>query len=125
MEWKGGLAPQAAVRMSMSAFSVSVHGPGWPSLRLLRWQPVARNRRSTRTIPESVDAKDDLNTGSSSIRRSRWRVEGRAVGTLGPAGPADMAYAQWKTSERVQAVATIDRFIKVVPFQPGDGLLST
>lgn len=72
--------------------------------------------------PEKLyaDAKDDLNTGSfDKAIKTLERVEGRAAGTLlAQQALLDMAYAQWKTNERVQAVATVDRFIKLYPSSP-------
>ena len=72
--------------------------------------------------PEKLyaDAKDDLNAGSyDKAIKTLERVEGRAAGTLlAQQALLDMAYAQWKSSERVQAVATIDRFIKLYPSSP-------
>jgi outer membrane protein assembly factor BamD len=81
---------------------------------------------STPTIdgdnPEKLyaEAKDDLASGSyEKAIKGLERVEGRAAGTLlAQQALLDMAYAQWKSSERVQAVATIDRFIKLYPSSP-------
>ena len=72
--------------------------------------------------PEKLyaDAKDDLNAGSyDKAIKTLERVEGRAAGTLlAQQALLDMAYAQWKSNERVQAIATIDRFIKLYPSSP-------
>ncbi len=47
------------------------------------------------------------------------RVEARATGTLiGQQAMLDLAYAQWRSSERVSALATVDRFIKLHPSSP-------
>jgi len=72
--------------------------------------------------PEKLyaEAKDDLSSGSyEKAIKGLERVEGRAAGTLlAQQALLDMAYAQWKSNERVQAVATIDRFIKLYPSSP-------
>ncbi len=67
-----------------------------------------------------TDAKDDLNSGSyeQAIKKLE-RLEGRAAGTvLAQQATLDLAFAQWKTGERVQSVATLDRFIKLHPSSP-------
>ncbi|WP_395700118.1 outer membrane protein assembly factor BamD [Aquabacterium sp.] len=67
-----------------------------------------------------ADAKDDMNAGSyERAIKTLERIEGRAAGTLlAQQALLDMAYAQWRTAERVQAIATLDRFIKVHPSSP-------
>ncbi|HSW06895.1 outer membrane protein assembly factor BamD [Aquabacterium sp.] len=67
-----------------------------------------------------ADAKEDLNAGSyERAIKALERIEGRAAGTLlAQQALVDMAYAQWRMGERVQAVATLDRFIKVHPSSP-------
>jgi outer membrane protein assembly factor BamD len=47
------------------------------------------------------------------------KLEGRAAGTaLAQQAQLDKAWAQYKTNEPVQAVATLDRFIKLHPASP-------
>lgn len=67
-----------------------------------------------------ADAKDDLNSGSyERAIKTLERIEGRAAGTLlAQQALLDMAYAQWRQGERVQSIATLDRFIKVHPSSP-------
>lgn len=67
-----------------------------------------------------ADAKDDLNNGSfDKAIKTLERVEGRAAGTLlAQQALLDMAYAQWRSGERVQAVATLERFVKLYPSSP-------
>lgn len=68
-----------------------------------------------------ADAKEDLNSGNwdASIKTLE-RVEGRAAGTLlSQQAQLDLAYAYWKSGEKAQALATLDRFIKVNPSSPG------
>ena len=67
-----------------------------------------------------TDAKDDLNSGSyeQAIKKLE-RLEGRAAGTvLAQQATLDLAFAQWKSGERVQSVAALDRFIKLHPSSP-------
>ena len=76
-----------------------------------------------RNSPEKLyaKAKDDLAAGSfEPAIKALERVEGRAAGTLlGQQATLDLAYAQWRTNERVLAIATLDRFIKLHPSSPG------
>ena len=76
-----------------------------------------------RNSPEKLyaQAKEDLNAGSfEPAIKSLERVEGRAAGTLlGQQATLDLAYAQWRTNERVLAIATLDKFIKLHPSSPG------
>ncbi len=72
--------------------------------------------------PEKLyaDAKDDLNSGSyDQAIKTLQRLEGRAAGTiLAQQALLDLAWAQLKAGERVQSVATLDRFIKLHPSSP-------
>ena len=72
--------------------------------------------------PEKLyaQAKDDLNNGSyDKAIKTLERVEGRAAGTLlAQQALLDMGYANWRSGERVQAVSTLDRFIKLYPSSP-------
>lgn len=67
-----------------------------------------------------AEARDDLANGSyDRAVKTLERIEARATGTLmGQQALLDMAYAQWRTNERVQALATVDRFIKLHPSSP-------
>ena len=60
-----------------------------------------------------ADAKDDLNSGSyDRAIKSLEKIEGRAAGTtMGQQATLDLAWAYYRTAERAQAVATLDRFI--------------
>ena len=64
-----------------------------------------------------ADARDDMNSGSyDKAIKTLERVEGRASGTLlAQQALLDMAYSQWRSGERVLAVATLDRFAKLYP----------
>ncbi len=67
-----------------------------------------------------ADAKDDMSSGSyDRAIKTLERVEGRAAGTLlAQQATLDLAYAQYRTSERAAALATLDRFIKLHPSSP-------
>lgn len=67
-----------------------------------------------------ADAKADLASGSyETAIKALERVEGRAAGTvLAQQAALDLAFAYWKTNERAQAIATLDRFIKLNPSSP-------
>jgi outer membrane protein assembly factor BamD len=67
-----------------------------------------------------AEAKDDLNSGAyDKAIKTLERVEGRAAGTLlAQQAQLDLAYAYWRSGERAQASATIERFIKLNPSSP-------
>ncbi len=63
------------------------------------------------------EAKEDMISGSyDRAIKTLERIEGRAAGTtLGQQAQLDLAWANYKSGERVQAVAVLDRFIKLNP----------
>jgi outer membrane protein assembly factor BamD len=67
-----------------------------------------------------AEAKDDLSNGSyDRAIKALEKLEARTSGTLmGQQALLDMSYAQWRSGERVQALATVDRFIKLHPSSP-------
>ena len=67
-----------------------------------------------------ADAKDDLASGSYDVAvKQLEKVEGRAAGTLlAQQAMLDLAYAKWRLNERVEAITTLDRFIKLHPSSP-------
>ena len=66
------------------------------------------------------EAKDELNSGSYEKAIALFeKLEGRAAGTpLAQQAQLDKAYAQYKSGEAAQAIATLDRFIKLHPASP-------
>lgn len=72
--------------------------------------------------PEKLyaDAKEDLSAGSyDQAIKALEKVEGRAAGTLlAQQAMLDLAYAKWRTNERVEATSVLDRFIKLHPSSP-------
>lgn len=67
-----------------------------------------------------AEAKAEANDGSYDKAIPLYeKLEGRAAGTpLAQQAQLDKAYAQFKTGEQAQALATIDRFIKLHPASP-------
>jgi outer membrane protein assembly factor BamD len=66
------------------------------------------------------EAKDELASGGYDKAIGYYeKLEGRAAGTpLAQQAQLDKAWAQFKTNEPIQAVATLDRFIKLHPASP-------
>jgi len=67
-----------------------------------------------------ADAKEDMASGAwDTAIKTLERVEGRAAGTiLAQQAQLDLAYAYWRSGERAQALAAIERFIKLNPSSP-------
>jgi outer membrane protein assembly factor BamD len=67
-----------------------------------------------------ADAMDDAESANyDKAIKSLDRIEGRAAGSiLAQQSQLELAYLYWKTSDKVQALATIDRFIKLHPSSP-------
>lgn len=76
----------------------------------------------SRTAVEKLyaDAKADMASGGwDRAIRALERVEGRAAGTLlAQQASLDLAYARYKSGERPEATATLDRFIRLNPSSP-------
>ncbi|WP_295849506.1 outer membrane protein assembly factor BamD [uncultured Xylophilus sp.] len=66
------------------------------------------------------EAKDEANSGSYDKAVPLFeKLEGRAAGTpLAQQAQLDKAYAQYKGGSQAQAIATLDRFIKLHPASP-------
>lgn len=67
-----------------------------------------------------ADAKADMASGAwDSAIKTLERVEGRAAGTiLAQQAQLDLAYAYWRSGERAEALAAVERFIKLNPSSP-------
>lgn len=67
-----------------------------------------------------AEAKDEMNSGGYDKAVSLYeKLEGRAAGTpLAQQAQLDKAYAHYKTGEAAQALATLDRFMKLHPASP-------
>ena len=66
------------------------------------------------------EAKDELNAGAYDKAVGLFeKLEGRAAGTpLAQQAQLEKAYAQYKTGDKAQSLATLDRFIKLHPASP-------
>src|SRR3569623_3512281 len=71
-------------------------------------------------IRSYADAKDEMNSGSYDKAVPLYeKLEGRAAGTmLAQQAELERAYALYKQNEQAQALATLDRFIKLHPASP-------
>lgn len=67
-----------------------------------------------------AEAKDELNSGAFDKAVTLFeKLEGRAAGTpLAQQAQLDKAYAHYKSGETAQAIATLDRFMKLHPASP-------
>ena len=67
-----------------------------------------------------AEAKDEMTAGAYDKAIGYYeKLEGRAAGTvLAQQAQIDKAWAQYKSNEPVQAIATLDRFIKLNPASP-------
>ena len=67
-----------------------------------------------------AEARDDMASGAfDRAITNLQRVEALATGTLlGQQATLELAYAYWRTGERAQALATLDRFIRLHPSSP-------
>ena len=72
--------------------------------------------------PEKIysEARDEVNAGAWDKAIGYYeKLEGRAAGTvLAQQAQIDKAYAQFKTGNKIQALATLDRFIRLHPTSP-------
>jgi outer membrane protein assembly factor BamD len=87
--------------------------------------PAPQGQVSPTGVPPGVselyaDAKEDMASGAwDTAIKTLERVEGRAAGTiLAQQAQLDLAYAYWRSGERAQALAAIERFIKLNPSSP-------
>jgi outer membrane protein assembly factor BamD len=72
--------------------------------------------------PEKIysEARDEANSGAWDKAIGLYeKLEGRAAGTvLAQQAQIDKAFAQYKTGDKIQATATLDRFIRLHPASP-------
>lgn len=72
--------------------------------------------------PEKIysEARDEVNAGAWDKAIGYYeKLEGRAAGTvLAQQAQIDKAFAQYKTGDKIQAIATLDRFIRLHPTSP-------
>lgn len=67
-----------------------------------------------------ADAMEDVEAANyDRAIKSLDRIEGKAAGSiLAQQAQLELAYLYWKTADKVQALATVDRFIKLHPSSP-------
>jgi len=72
--------------------------------------------------PEKIysEARDELGAGAWDRAAMLFeKLEGRAAGTpLAQQAQIEKAYAQYRATEKIQAIATLDRFLKLHPASP-------
>jgi outer membrane protein assembly factor BamD len=72
--------------------------------------------------PEKIysEARDELSAGAWDRAAMLFdKLEGRAAGTpLAQQAQIEKAYAQYRATEKIQAIATLDRFLKLHPASP-------
>ena len=72
--------------------------------------------------PEKIysEARDEVNAGAWDKAIGYYeKLEGRAAGTvLAQQAQIDKAFAQYKTGDKILAIATLDRFIRLHPTSP-------
>ena len=72
--------------------------------------------------PEKIysEARDEVSAGAWDRAAMLFdKLEGRAAGTpLAQQAQIEKAYAQYRATEKVQAIATLDRFLKLHPASP-------
>lgn len=72
--------------------------------------------------PEKIysEARSEVNAGAWDKAIGYFeKLEGRAAGTtLAQQAQIDKAFAQYKTGDKIQAIATLDRFIRLHPTSP-------
>ena len=72
--------------------------------------------------PEKIysEARDEVSAGAWDRAAMLFdKLEGRAAGTpLAQQAQIEKAYAQFRTGDKVQAIATLDRFLKLHPASP-------
>ena len=114
------------VRSKLSVFPAVFHG--LPAL-LLAGLALGLSGCSTTEVDKTAnwspnkiytEAKDELNSGAYDKAIPLFeKLEGRAAGTpLAQQAQLEKAYAYQKSGDQAQAIATLDRFIKLHPASP-------
>lgn len=107
------------LRTKLSVVSLLLLGFGTLQLGGCSSTPIDKTASMT---PEQIyaDAKDELNQGAYDKALTLLeKLEGRAAGTpLAQQAQLDRAYTLYKTEQPAQAIAVLDRFIKLHPASP-------
>lgn len=83
--------------------------------------PPKEDPNSTQAVEKLyAEGRDEMASGAYDRAAKIFeRIEGRAAGTLlSQQASLDLAYAQYRSGERAQALATLDRFIRLHPSSP-------
>lgn len=104
--------------LSRASILLGLAGLAWVLAACSSTPPASSPNASAETL--YADAKDDLNSGNyANAIKTLERVEGRGAGTLlAQQAQLDLAYTYWRSGDRVQGLATIERFIKLNPSSP-------
>lgn len=100
--------------------------PGWLALCATAWLVAGCSTTNTDKTatwsPNRIysEAKDEADSGAYDKAVPLYeKLEGRAAGTsLAQQAQIDKAYAQYKAGDKVPAIATLDRFMKLNPASP-------
>ena len=100
--------------------------PGWLGLCAAAWLVAGCSTteadKTANWSPNRIysEAKDESSSGAyDKAVPLLEKLEGRAAGTpLAQQAQLDKAYAQWKASDKVSAIVTLDRFMKLHPASP-------
>jgi outer membrane protein assembly factor BamD len=113
--WRSSAAVLLMLGLALAGCSTKPQQPGQPP-----GQPPAATSAAPGVDQLYAQAKDDMASGAwDSAIKTLERIEGRAAGTvLAQQAQLDLAYAYWRSGERAQALAAIERFIKLNPSSP-------
>ncbi len=100
--------------------------PGWIAVCAAAWLvagcSTTETDKTANWSPNKIyaEAKDEVDSGSFDKAVPLYeKLEGRAAGTpLAQQAQLDKAYAQFKAGEKPNALATLDRFMKLHPASP-------
>ncbi|RYF64724.1 MAG: outer membrane protein assembly factor BamD, partial [Comamonadaceae bacterium] len=100
--------------------------PGWIAVCAAAWLVAGCSSttvdKTANWSPNKIyaEAKDEVNSGAFDKAVPLFeKLEGRAAGTpLAQQAQLDKAYAQFKAGEKPNAIATLDRFMKLHPASP-------
>ena len=100
--------------------------PGWLALCAAAWLvagcSTTETDKTANWSPNRIysEAKDEIDSGSYDKAVPLYeKLEGRAAGTpLAQQAQLDKAYAQFRAGDKVPAIATLDRFMKLHPASP-------
>ena len=105
------------IRLSVLALSIVSF-----SMALLAGCAATNTDPTAAWSPEKIysEARDEVSAGAWDRAALLFdKLEGRAAGTpLAQQAQIEKAYAQFRTGDKVQAIATLDRFLKLHPASP-------